>query len=71
MYEYAGWLQEQLPKRSLEIHEIADGKVWQSYSGHSISSEAIARLERAWARLQLPLLWLAVRSRTRALLNRR
>jgi transglutaminase-like putative cysteine protease len=71
VYEYAGWLQEQLPKRTLEIHEIADGKVWQSYSGHSISSDAIARLERAWARLQLPLLWLAVRSRTRGLLNRR
>jgi hypothetical protein len=71
VYEYASWLEEQLPKRGVEIHEIADGKVWQSYSGHSISSEAIARLERAWARLQLPLLWLAVRSRTRGLLGRR
>jgi transglutaminase-like putative cysteine protease len=70
VYEYASWLEEKLPKRSVEIHEIADGKVWQSYSGHSITSEAIARLERAWARLQLPLLWLAVRSRTRGLLNR-
>jgi transglutaminase-like putative cysteine protease len=70
VYEYASWLEEQLPRRSLEIHEIADGKVWQSYSGHSVSSEAIARLERAWGRLQLPLLWLAVRSRTRGLLNR-
>jgi transglutaminase-like putative cysteine protease len=71
VYEYASWLEEQLPKRGVEIHDIADGKVWQSYSGHSISSEAIARLERAWARLQLPLLWLAVRSRTRGLLGRR
>lgn len=71
VYEYASWLEERLPKRSVEIHEIADGKVWQSYSGHSISSEAIARLERAWARLQLPLLWLTVRSRTRGLLGRR
>jgi transglutaminase-like putative cysteine protease len=71
VYEYASWLEVRLPKRSVEIHEIADGKVWQSYSGHSISSEAIARLERAWARLQLPLLWLAVRSRTRGLLGRR
>jgi transglutaminase-like putative cysteine protease len=71
VYEYAGWLQEQLPRRTVEIHEIADGKVWQSYSGHSISSDAIARLERAWARLQLPLLWLAVRSRVRTLFGRR
>ena len=71
VYEYASWLEEKLPKRSVEIHEIADGKVWQSYSGHSITSEAIARLERAWARLQLPLLWLAVRSRARGLLGRR
>jgi hypothetical protein len=70
VYEYAGWLQEQIPKRSVEIHEIADGKVWQSYSGHSVSSEAIARLERAWGRLQLPLLWLALRRRIRSLFDR-
>jgi len=63
VYEYAGWLEEQLPRRSLEIHQIADGKVWQNYSGRSISSEAIERIERAWSRLQLPMLWLAVRSR--------
>ena len=70
VYEYAGWLEEQLPRRSDDIHQIADGKVWQSYSGRSISSDAIARLERAWGRLQLPLLWLALRSRVRALLGR-
>ena len=69
-YEYAGWLEEQIPTRSLEIHQIADGKVWQSYSGHSISAEAIARLERAWGRLQLPLLWLALRRRVRSLIGR-
>jgi transglutaminase-like putative cysteine protease len=69
-YEYAGWLEEQIPKRSIEIHQIADGKVWQSYSGHSISEEAIARLERAWGRLQLPLLALALRRRIRSLLGR-
>jgi transglutaminase-like putative cysteine protease len=71
VYEYANWLEEQIPRRSIEIHEIADGKVWQTYSGHSISSEVIARLERAWARLQLPLLWLAVRSRIRSFLGNR
>jgi transglutaminase-like putative cysteine protease len=70
VYEYAGWLEEQIPRRSGEIREIANGKVWQSYSGHSISSEVIARLERAWARLQLPLLWLAVRGQIRSLLGR-
>jgi transglutaminase-like putative cysteine protease len=70
VYEYAGWLQEQIPKRSVEIYEIADGKVWQTYSGHSVSSEAIARLERAWGRLQLPLLWLALRRRIRSLFSR-
>jgi transglutaminase-like putative cysteine protease len=70
VYEYAGWLQEQIPKRKVEIYEIADGKVWQSYSGHSVSSEAIARLERAWGRLQLPLLWLALRRRIRSLFGR-
>ena len=70
VYEYAGWLEEQIPRSGDDIHQIADGKVWQSYSGRSISSEAIARLERAWGRLQLPLLWLAVRSRLRALFGR-
>jgi Transglutaminase-like superfamily len=63
IYEYAGWLEEQLPAQRGEIRQIADGKVWQSYSGRSISAEAIARLERAWARLQLPLVWLTVKRR--------
>ncbi len=63
IYEYAGWLEEQLPAQRGEIRQIADGKVWQSYSGRSISAEAIARLERAWGRLQLPLVWLTIRRR--------
>ncbi|MEX0709693.1 MAG: transglutaminaseTgpA domain-containing protein [Chloroflexota bacterium] len=71
VYEYAGWLEEQLPRRSDEIHQIADGKVWQSYSGRSISSDAIARLERAWSRLRVPLAWLSVRSRLRSVLPAR
>ncbi|MDP9468064.1 MAG: DUF3488 and transglutaminase-like domain-containing protein [Chloroflexota bacterium] len=69
VYEYASWLEEQLPQRSVEIRQIADGKVWQSYSGRSISSEVIARLEQAWGRLQLPLLWLTLRSWIRSLLR--
>ena len=71
VYEYAGWLEQQLPRQRVEIHQIADGKVWHSYSGRSVSSEAIARLERAWGRLQLPLLWLALKSRVRSLLRGR
>jgi transglutaminase-like putative cysteine protease len=70
VYEYASWLEEQIPQRRIEIHDIADGKVWQTYSGHSISAEVIARLERALSRLQLPLLWLAVRSTVRSILGR-
>ena len=71
VYEYAGWLEEQIPQRRVEIHQIADGKVWQSYSGHSISSDLIALLERAWSRLQLPLLWLTLRKWIRSLLSGR
>lgn len=70
VYEYAGWLEEQIPQRKVEIHDIADGKVWESYSGRSMSSEVIARLERAWNRLQLPFLWLALRKRIRSFLGR-
>jgi transglutaminase-like putative cysteine protease len=71
VYEYAGWLEEQIPQRKVEIHDIADGKVWQSYSGRSMSSEVIARLEHAWNRLQLPLLWLALRRWIRSFLGSR
>jgi transglutaminase-like putative cysteine protease len=63
IYEYANWLEEALPARRLEIRQIANGKVWQAYSGRSMSAEAIARLEQALARLRLPLVWLAIRRR--------
>jgi transglutaminase-like putative cysteine protease len=68
IYEYAGWLEEQIPGRRPEIRTIASGKVWQSYSGRGISGEAIARIEQAWRRLQLPLVWLAIKRRVRSLL---
>jgi len=68
IYEYAGWLEEQIPTRSPEIHAVADGKVWQSYSGRGMTGEAISLVERAWKRLELPLLWLALRRRLRSLL---
>ncbi|HEX9634386.1 MAG TPA: transglutaminaseTgpA domain-containing protein [Candidatus Limnocylindria bacterium] len=71
IYEYAGWLEEQIPRRRPEIQTIAKGKVWQSYSGHGISGEAIDRIERAWRRLELPLVWLAVKRRVQRLLPSR
>jgi hypothetical protein len=71
IYEYATWLEDELPTRRPEIRTIADGKVWQSYSGRSMSSEAIARLERALERLRIPLIWLTIRRRVDALFSRR
>ena len=71
IYEYAGWLEEQIPRQQPEIRTIADGKVWQSYSGHGITGDAIARMEAAWRRLQWPLVWLAVRRRLRGVLPSR
>jgi hypothetical protein len=71
IYEYATWLEDELPTRRPEIRTIADGKVWQSYSGRSMSSEAIARLERALERLRIPLIRLAIRRRVDALFPRR
>ena len=70
-YEYAGWLEGQLPDRRTEIREIADGKVWQAYSGRAMTASMIQRIEAAWQRLRLPLVWLAVRRRLRSLNPRR
>jgi len=61
IYEYASWLEEQIPQHRPEIRTIADGKVWQSYSGRSISGQALARIEAAWKRLALPMWWLALK----------
>ena len=71
IYEYAGWLEEQIPKQQPQIRTIADGKVWQSYSGHGVTGDAIARMEAAWKRLQWPMVWLAVRRRVRSILPSR
>ncbi len=62
-YEYAGWLEAELPSRAEEIRTIADGKVWSTYSGRSMSERAIEAIERAWDRLRFPLTSLAVRRR--------
>lgn len=68
IYEYAAWLEEQIPRHRPEIQTIARGKVWQSYSGRSISGEALALIERAWKSLELPMVWLAVRRRVASLI---
>ncbi|MEO8510964.1 MAG: transglutaminase domain-containing protein [Chloroflexota bacterium] len=70
-YEYSAWLEEQIPNRRPEIRMIADGKVQQAYSGKSMTDELIGRIERAWERLRLPLVWLAARRTARSLFRRR
>lgn len=71
IYEYAGWLEDELPSHVEPIRAVADGKVWQSYSGRRMSHAAVSRLDAAWASLRLPLLWLAVRRWAGGLLHAR
>jgi transglutaminase-like putative cysteine protease len=70
IYEYAGWLEEQLPSHGDPIRVVADGKVWQAYSGQRLTSTASQRLEAAWASLRLPLIGLAIRRGLRRLVRR-
>jgi transglutaminase-like putative cysteine protease len=70
IYEYAGWLEDQLPDHGEPIRAVADGKVWQTYSGRRLALPMAARLEAAWARLRMPLLGLAVRRGLRRLVRR-
>ena len=70
-YEYAGWLEDQIPTRRSEIRTIADGKVWQAYSGRPMGLSTIERLELAWHRLRLPMLWLTASRSVKRLLGRR
>ncbi len=70
-YEYAGWLESELPSRAAEIRTIADGKVWSAYSGHSMGERAIEAIERAWDRLRFPLAGLAIRRRAASFFGRR
>jgi hypothetical protein len=69
-YEYAGWLETELPSHATEIRTIADGKVWSAYSGRSMSERAIEAIERAWDRLRVPLTTLAVRRRLNGVFRR-
>ncbi|MEO6578441.1 MAG: transglutaminaseTgpA domain-containing protein, partial [Candidatus Limnocylindria bacterium] len=70
IYEYAGWLEEQLPSHGEPIRTVADGKVWQAYSGKRMTLTATSRLEEAWARLRLPLIWLTLKRSLRQLVKR-
>ena len=70
IYEYSGWLEDQLPEHGEPIRQVADGKVWQSYSGRKLNYGASKRLDQAWASLRLPLLGLAIRRRFRRLARR-
>lgn len=70
IYEYAGWLEEQLPTRSVPIRTVADGKVWQSYSGRRLTLANAHRLENALRQLRWPLIWLAVRRWARRIASR-
>ncbi len=70
IYEYSGWLEEQLPAQVEPIRTVADGKVWQAYSGKRMTAAATSRLDEAWARLRLPLVWLTVRRSLRRLVRR-
>jgi transglutaminase-like putative cysteine protease len=61
IYEYAGWLEDQLPDQTVPIQTVADGKVWQSYSGRGLTLSGAHKLENALRQLRWPLVWLAVR----------
>jgi transglutaminase-like putative cysteine protease len=70
IYEYAGWLEEQLPAQREPIRTVADGKVWQAYSGRRMTATAAERLDAALSALRLPMVALAVRRAARRLARR-
>ena len=70
IYEYSGWLEDQLPRHIQPIRVVADGKVWQAYSGRRMTTSATNKLEASLARLRRPLIGLALRRSVRRLLGR-
>ena len=70
IYEYAGWLEDQLPDQSAPIRTVADGKVWQSYSGRRLTLAGAGKLDTALRQLRWPLIWLAVRRWARRMTSR-
>lgn len=67
IYEYAGWLESQIPKHGEPIRVVADGKVWQSYSGRRLTATSNLRLDAALRALRLPMLTLTLRHWARRL----
>ena len=70
IYEYARWLEDQLPDQSVPIRTVADGKVWQSYSGRRLALARAGKLDAALRQLRWPLVWLAVRRWVRRMASR-
>ena len=70
VYEYAGWLENQIPSRRPEIRTVADGKVWVDYSGRPMPPSWQERIRRSWRRLRMPLWLLIARRRAGAVLSR-
>ncbi len=70
IYEYAGWLEDQMPDQMEPIRTVADGKVWQSYSGRRLTLAGAGKLDSALRQLRWPLIWLAVRRGLRRLTSR-
>ena len=70
IYEYAGWLEEQIPTQTEPIRTVADGKVWQSYSGRRLTLAGANKLDAALRQLRWPLIWLAVRRWARRITSR-
>ena len=70
IYEYSGWLEDQLPRHTEPIRTVADGKVWQAYSGRRMTERSSTRLDEAWASLRIPLIGLAIRRWFRNLIRR-
>ena len=70
IYEYAGWLEDQLPRHTTPIRTVADGKVWQAYSGRRMTQSATNKLEAALAKLRLPLVGLAIKRWVRRMSRR-
>ena len=70
IYEYAGWLEDQIPDQSVPIRTVADGKVWQSYSGRRLALARAGKVDAALRQLRWPLIWLAVRRWARRMTSR-
>ncbi len=70
IYEYAGWLEDQMPNQAVPIRTVADGKVWQSYSGRRLTLASAHKLENALSQLRWPMIWLAARRWMRRLTSR-